>query len=76
MMAEKKAKSSSHGRMVTCYPSPKYHTLLLGYQKHNELKKSEAMARILQEYFDKMPEPQKAVCLNEGIIVTRSKHQY
>jgi len=72
----KKNKSIAQERRVVCYPPPKYHTLLDGYISSNEMKRSEALTEIMRNFFDKMPEAQKARCMNEGIKINKSKHSY
>lgn len=52
--------SSANERMVRGYPSPKYYDLFLDYITANEMKMSPAISLILREFFDKMPEDEKA----------------
>lgn len=78
-MAEVKTKSVAQARRISCYPPPKYHTLIKGYATANEMKNSEAITEIVRSFFDNMPEQRRLQCLNEGVKIVNpvnSKHHY
>lgn len=51
--------SSSHDRVIKCYPSTKYSKLLKAYAALNEMSNSESTCLIIKKFFDSMPESER-----------------
>lgn len=72
MTAKKTYQSTKEAlkRRVYSYPSPKYHTLTVGYAQLNEMPKSEVVKQAIKEFFDRMPKPEQERIMKHG------KHHY
>lgn len=63
-------KSTALERRLQGYPPPKYHRLTEAYAKATGVTKSEVVTIALKNFFDRMPEGERAR------IISASKHHY
>jgi hypothetical protein len=73
-MSEKKNQSSAHARQIKSFPPPKYHGLVVGMSKLEGISKSEVVCIALKQYFDSMPERDRARLMS--VSKQGSKHSY
>lgn len=67
-MSEKKSVAVT--RRVQGYPPPRIHSLAVGYSKVYNVGQSELVTEALKQFFDRMPEGERAR------ILTASKNHY
>jgi hypothetical protein len=69
MAKEKKTYQSTKDalkRRVYSYPSPKYHSLTVGYASLNEIRKSDVVKQAIKEFFDRMPKQEQERIMRHG----------